>query len=563
MRPRARAALNPAGEGSDWVLRGSKVDAALLLLDLPSEVPFGFVGRVLPTDSAAELRMELHRIASTEALELLHAAGAVAETELATGAGSPGSRPSRLEREVESAQALGRRVAGREQELWRVGISLHGLGTQPLRAERVRAELERRFSALGFRTRRPTYEADRASRPPDLTGGDPRPPGYWHTLHTDGVAAFFPFVDEAVVEAQGVLVGLHLDDASPVVLDRWSHASYSWGLFGATGSGKSFAAALFGLRSRWRRPDLDLVFLDPLGEFGRLVEALGGVSLPLGRAGGPRLNPLDPVTTGGDRAEKAGRVSAILRALFPSLRDEEAAQLDAALSRLFRDGPTTPTFSDLLAEVERPPVREGRLVGLLEVFRTGSLASIDGPTTLDWGASPVALDLSGVAEDHLPFHLTYLLDALYTRLKARPGPKLVVVDEAHLLARHAATAEFLDRVVRHVRHFDAGLLLLSQNVDDFLHHESGRSLLRNLRATILLRLAEVSPGVRSFFGLTEAESEWLPRARLPREAGYSEGLLRLGEDHLPLALVASTPEYEFLTRRLGVAEGAESSESRA
>ena len=48
---------------------------------------------------------------------------------------------------------------------------------------------------------------------------------------------------------------------------------------------------------------------------------------------------------------------------------------------------------------------------------------------------------------------------------------------------------------------------------------------------------------------TEAEHEWLPRARMPKEAGYSEGLLRFGKWgwKLPIAIVASTPEYEFLT----------------
>jgi hypothetical protein len=62
---------------------------------------------------------------------------------------------------------------------------------------------------------------------------------------------------------------------------------------------------------------------------------------------------------------------------------------------------------------------------------------------------------------------------------------------------------------------------------------------------------EVSAATREFFGLTSAEAEWLPKARLPRDAGYSESLWRVGELHLPLAIVASTPEYEFLGTTLG------------
>jgi hypothetical protein len=98
-----------------------------------------------------------------------------------------------------------------------------------------------------------------------------------------------------------------------------------------------------------------------------------------------------------------------------------------------------------------------------------------------------------------------------------------------------------------VRHFNAGVVVLSQNPDDFLASASGRSLLRNLYAVVLLRLPEVSAPTREFFGLTGPEAEWLPNARLPAEHGYAESLWRIGPLHLPLAIVASTPEFEFLT----------------
>jgi hypothetical protein len=54
--------------------------------------------------------------------------------------------------------------------------------------------------------------------------------------------------------------------------------------------------------------------------------------------------------------------------------------------------------------------------------------------------------------------------------------------------------------------------------------------------------------------LKPKEREWLPRARLPKEAGYGEGLLVLSWMTLPIAVVASTPEYEFLTSRAPIVE---------
>ena len=527
---------------------GRSYRAPLLVTQFPPEVPFGFLGRLLPTQETVELMVEARQISSANALELLYGARAVAEAELATGGN--GGRTAELEVERTSAAELGQAVARRTQELWKVGLRFVVLASTRPQAEARRARLIGRLSGMGFRSRIPRYEVRETLLPPQLSVAESRPSGYWHTLPTDGVAALFPFGDETVVEPGGTLLGLALSDASPVFFDRWSHSSFSWGLFGTTGSGKSFAAALLLLRSRWLRPEVSVAVLDPLGEYSTWVEALGGSVIRVADGAGGRLNPLDPVTTAGDRREKAARVGTMLRALFPSLRDEEVAELDAAVTQLYEHGPDVPTLRDLGDRIVNRIGPATRLATLLEVFRSGSLRGLDGPTTARPTASVVSVDFRGVPDDQLAFHLTYVLDWAYGRLAERPGPKLLLLDEAHLLARHTATEEFLDRVVRHVRHFDAGLMILTQSPDDFLVRPAGRSLLRNLYATAFFRLPQVSVETREFFGLTAAEAEWLPRARLPRETGYAESLWRVGELHLPLAIVASTPEFEFLDATL-------------
>jgi hypothetical protein len=538
---------SPREEASSWRSAG-RAFAPLLVPALPPEVPFGLLGRLLPPGRSAELQLELHPLPTEASLRLLDRAAASAEAELADNpAREEVARRSEARRVATTAREIGRRIAGRDEALWRMGLTFLGLGPSTARAERARDDLARGLVGLGFGVRVPRYAARPAGAVPSGDAGEERPSGYWHVLHTDGVAAFFPFVEESVAEPDGVLVGLLLDDAGPVLVNRWAHASHSWGIFGTTGAGKTFAAALLALRSRWRDPALEVVILDPLGEFTGLAAALGGTVLRLGPGRPERLNPLDPATTGGDRAEKAGRVGAMLRALFPSLRDEEVATLDRAVRGLYDAGPAVPTFGDLLAEVERAPGEAGRLPTLLRVLTTGSLAHANGPTTVRLDRGPVVVTLDGVPEEQRAFHLAYVLEWVYGRLRSGGRRRLVLVDEAHFLVHQPGTAEFLDRVVRHVRHFDAGLLLLSQHPEDFLRGPAGRSILANLSASLLLRIASVSPEVAALFQLTASEVEWLPRARLAREAGYSEGLLRLGPAHLPIAVVASTPEYEFLS----------------
>ncbi len=534
-------------EGAGWRRVGRQFACPLLVRQFPPELPFGFVGRAAPPSSRLELSLEVERIPAPKALAIVQRARSVSEAELAHGGG--GASAAELEVERRSAEELGAAVAGRRQELWRAGLRWVARGGSRPSAERERQRLTERLAALGFRSRVPQYEVAGALAPAGTTVA--RPSGYWQTLTTDGLAALYPFGDESLLEPGGILVGLALADASPVVLDRWRQSSHSWGLFGTTGSGKSFAAGLCLLRSLWMRPELQVTILDPLGEYAGLVERLGGIVVRLRDPTSGRLNPLDPITTGGDRREKAGRVATMLRALWPSLRDEEGAVLDAAVSRLLARTEGTPTFSALRAEVAGAGADAGRLTALLDVFTHGSLQGLDGPSTRELAGPLVAIDLAGLPDDQLPFHLTYLLDWTYHRLHAGTGPKLVILDEAHLLARNEGTTEFLDRTVRHIRHFGAGLLLLSQSPDDFLARAAGRSLLRNLAAVALLRLPEVSEASRSFFGLSGAEADWLTKARLPTEAGYAESLWRVGPWHLPLALIASTPEFTLLRETLG------------
>ena len=236
-------------EGSSWVRVGRRFLAPLLVRQFPPEVPFGFLGRVVPTQADVDLTLEAHRLPAERALEVARGAQAVAEAELAAGAA--GSSTAELELERDAAESLGREVARRAQELWRVGLRCVATGSSRVRAESERLRLAERFAQFGFRTRVPRFESAEALAPSSLLGSEPRPDGYWQTLPTDGVAALFPFADETVLESAGILVGLSLATASPVFLDRWGHASHSWAIFGTTGSGKSFAGALTLLRTRW------------------------------------------------------------------------------------------------------------------------------------------------------------------------------------------------------------------------------------------------------------------------------------------------------------------------
>src|SRR5690348_15118726 len=95
--PRWARSHGERGAGPGCVVRTGRVDAPLVLRTLPSSVPFGFLGRVLPTSVEAEVMVQLHRVPRTQAIELLHHASVVASAELATGSGALDGRPAQLQ----------------------------------------------------------------------------------------------------------------------------------------------------------------------------------------------------------------------------------------------------------------------------------------------------------------------------------------------------------------------------------------------------------------------------------------------------------------------------------
>ena len=154
--------------GRSWWSRGSRVDAPVLVTGLPPSVPFGFLGSILPTSEASELRLTLDRLPQSQALSLAEKAAATAEADLETRVNRTGARPSELAHDAGTARDLAAGLAAGEQDLWSTGLSFHAYGNARAPAEQARLRLVHRLSQLGFRCRVPTFETDLLSTEPLL-----------------------------------------------------------------------------------------------------------------------------------------------------------------------------------------------------------------------------------------------------------------------------------------------------------------------------------------------------------------------------------------------------------
>ncbi|HEY4277616.1 MAG TPA: hypothetical protein VGM91_05320 [Conexibacter sp.] len=239
-----------------------------------------------------------------------------------------------------------------------------------------------------------------------------------HQASTAHVQSAYPAVAEAGLGARGVYVGRDQHGGS-FVYDPW--VLYTAGLLtdanviviGQLGWGKSALSKAYPFRQRV----FGRVFenIDPKGEYGPLIEAMGGIVLRLQPGGGTRLNPLTRI---GSRELREGLLEAVTRAMLDRpLTQAEHVGLSGALMEADRRAddaevcipdvldqlrePTRELAEELMVRCPNEAREELRDCALaLKRLCHGPLAGMfDGPTTAGqhiWDAPAVSLDLSAV-----------------------------------------------------------------------------------------------------------------------------------------------------------------------
>lgn len=249
------------------------------------------------------------------------------------------------------------------------------------------------------------------------TGGLVRPgerPG--HLASTAHIQAAYPFVAQASLGQRGVIIGRNVY-GGVFALDPWE--LYAAGLLqdpnmlvlGLKGYGKSALCKTWIFRQQvfGRRVEV----IERKGEYGSVVEAMGGVTLQL--APGLRLNPLERVGTSESRESL---LRAVTRALVGrDLTSAERVGLSAALGAVdARCSDREVVIPDIVAELREPSaelalelnvtqaqareeLRECMLA--LRDLSTGPLRGMfDGPTNAGrevWERPAVAIDISQIA----------------------------------------------------------------------------------------------------------------------------------------------------------------------
>ncbi|MGW5518883.1 TraG/VirB4 family ATPase [Nocardia africana] len=555
--------------GSDWV-------ATLAVTGFPREVTSGWLTPLLshpgrldvavhvdpvdPVTAAGRLRRQLARLESSR----LH------DT-------SRGRTPDpQVDVAVEDAAELSARVARAEARLYRVGVYLtvHADSESEL-ADEV-AAVRALAASLLIDTCPLSFRAAQGWVTTLPVGLDLI--GIQRTFDTTALAAAFPFdspqlpVTDPITATspRGVLFGRGAA-AGLMFLDRFAPEAHNHNMvvLGRSGAGKSYLVKTEILRSLYR--GIEQVIIDPEDEYRRLSDAVGGTHIRLG-ASGIRLNPFDldiHIHPDGHRTAPADALTrrklflhTLIRVLLGEQTPTQRAILDTALTATYAaagitDEPTTwtrpaPTLSMLRDQLNRldTPAAHEIAAGLHPFVSDGAYAGLlDGPTTTDPDGGLVVFSLRDLSEELKTIGTLLVLDATWRRV-SDPGirrPRMVTVDEAWLIMRQPAGAEFLFKAAKSFRKHWAGLTVATQDSADVLSTELGRAIVSNAATQILLRQApQAIDHLASAFKLSDGEQQFL------LSAARGCGLLAVGgTDRAVFASLASPAEHAVITTSPG------------
>ncbi|MDO4556760.1 MAG: ATP-binding protein [Lachnospiraceae bacterium] len=382
----------------------------------------------------------------------------------------------------------------------------------------------------------------------------------------------FPFSSSGYNDNQGFYVGKDVQGGL-VILDFWKRENDRTNsnivIMGVPGTGKSASVKHISLSEYMM--GTKLIFIDPESEYKDFCKNLGGTWINAGGSDKGRVNPLHimPIPKNeeieeadinnyydiddgnglGDLALYLKHLEIFFSLYIPDLSTKEKAILKKTLIELYRDFDITwnidatkiqakdyPILSDLQTKLKEKAEELEKtrkesdtnpyadLVLYLEDAANGADASLwNGPTTLDADGQINVLDTFSLqtTSDNVKRAQYFLLQtwAWNVMSKDRSEKVLLICDESYLMIdpNVPQSLVFLRNVAKRDRKYEAGLIIISHSVVDFLDEKVkmyGQALLDTPCYKILFgtdgkNLEETD----NLYNLTEAEKELLESKR--------------------------------------------------
>ncbi len=375
-------------------------------------------------------------------------------------------------------------------------------------------------------------------------------------LDSSSAALTFPFVSSELVQESGILYGINRSNNSLVIIDRFSLTNANSIIFAQSGSGKSYTAKVEILRQLMQ--GTRVIVVDPEREYKQLAASVEGTYIQLSSKSKEKINPFDfsttTVTGENGLSEHIQDLTEIISLMVGGLSSEEKAVTDKAIIQTYKEfaftlnGNTKPTkkqefplLKDFFKTLKK--LKQKDLCDRLERFVKGSLSSVfDSQTNIELGNRLVVFDIKDLNESLRPIMMLTIANFVNSQVKSHPQKRILVIDEGWILLQQEESARFISGLVRRARKYYLGVMIISQQANDFLSSEYGRAIASQSSLRVLMKQDTTTiKKVAEEFHLSGYEQHFL----LTCDRG--EALIIADQNHVALKVVASEKEHPLLT----------------
>ncbi len=375
-------------------------------------------------------------------------------------------------------------------------------------------------------------------------------------MDTSSLASTFPFTSAILTQNKGVMYGVNQQNGSLIIFDRFSLENANEVVLGKSGAGKSYAIKLE--IARQFMLGAEVIVIDPEGEYGTMVPALGGEVVEFSSSSDIKINPFDLSDVFEEGENELGlkilSLHGLLKLITGDLDAEHDAILDRALIECYRQKGIT---TDPATQKRQPPLMEDlykTLLGMetqpskdlafrLEKFIKGSAAGIfNQQSNFEINNPLTVFSIRNLEEELRPVAMHIVLDFVWTKVKKSLKKRILILDEGWYMMKYQDSASFVYSIAKRARKYYLGMTTATQDVEDFLKNEYGKAVLTNSSIQILLKqgTAEVDMIADTFY-LSEGEKALL----LSSDVG--EGLFFAGQNHVAMKVFAAPFEHELIT----------------
>ena len=325
---------------------------------------------------------------------------------------------------------------------------------------------------------------------------------------TSALCATFPFLYPVDSRGKGTFFAHERRTLNPLFIDFDAMSNKHFFVLGISGSGKSYAAKFLLMQHILSR-EAKIYVLDPNAEYSSLVERLGGTEIVLSKDSDKIINLFD--LAGEDFGSKMLTLISVFDIITGGLTESQKGVLNEALARVYKKkgieatnpaswGRAAPTFSDLKGILEDMKRRIGRrmqsseeksvevLLNRVRMYaRGGFFGFLDRGTNVDLNNRMLSFNLSNLPPQVKQLVMFSVLELVSREMRKDKKPKVVLIDEGWSLLRSNEAENYILEFIKTSRKFNASIGFITQEIEDLMRSEGGKSILNTTSTKILLR----------------------------------------------------------------------------